>query len=141
MSVRDRQEKGEVLGIEDQARADDVAIGGVASRAPPRLNLDDDPVIVMEGVYLVGHLSVPVAAEKDRAPDAFRCLLAGFDCIPELAQARGKLLEHAIAIQPGLPVDGGDTLLGRSDVSDERLDPLGWPRVPRKVVPQWVILG
>lgn len=98
MAVGDGQEQDQVLGVNDQAGPDDIAVSGVAACTPASLNLDHDAVALVEGIYFIGHFCVPVAAEKHRTPDTLRCFLAGFHSEPELAQASGELLEDPVAV-------------------------------------------
>ncbi len=140
MAVRDGQEQDQVLGVKDQADPDYVPVGGVASCTPASLNLDHDAVGVVEGVYFIRYFCVSVTAEEHRTPDTLGCLLAGFHGEPEFAEASGELPENPVAVQSRLAFDGGDALLCRLDVRDERLDPLRGPRVPRELVPRGVKL-
>jgi hypothetical protein len=66
VAIRDRQMQDQELRVQDEPRADDVPIGGVASRSPARLDFDNYSVSVVECVDLVGHLRVPVAAEENQ---------------------------------------------------------------------------
>ncbi len=63
---------------------------------------------------------------------------------PQRTRARGG--QQRAAEEPGrcpalFCVDGGDALLRRPDVRDERLDPLRGPRVAREVAPRWAEVG
>jgi hypothetical protein len=136
MTVRNRQEQDQVLGVNNQAGPDDIPVGSVASCPSACLNLDHDPMTVVEWVYFIRHFWTPVATEKHGTPDTVGCSLTGFHSKPELAQASGDLLENPVTVQSRLAFNGGDALLGRPDVRDERLDPFRRPRIPREVVPR-----
>jgi hypothetical protein len=78
------QEQDQILGIEDQARPDDVAVRRIIGRGTACLDFHDDAVFIMKGIYVVGNLSAPIAPVQDRAPDSVGLAPAGLDRVSEL---------------------------------------------------------
>jgi hypothetical protein len=97
MTVGNRKKQSQVLGIDNQAGANDISIGSVAARASARFDLKHNSVALVEGIYFVQHLRPSVAAEENRTPDALGRLLAGLHIKPELAKASSQLLKNPIA--------------------------------------------
>lgn len=62
------QQEHQILGVEDQARPDDVAVRRVVRRCSACLDLHDDAVVIVKDVYVVGDLGAPVASVQDWAP-------------------------------------------------------------------------
>jgi hypothetical protein len=66
--VAQGQEQDQILCMENQARPDDVAVRRIIGRGTACLDLHDNAVVIMKGIYVVGNLSAPIAPVQDRAP-------------------------------------------------------------------------
>jgi hypothetical protein len=71
----------------EAACPDDVAVGRIVGCGAARFDLDNDVVLVVIGVDVIGTFSPPVAAEQDQAPDTVGVAPAGFDGVTEPLEA------------------------------------------------------
>jgi len=83
----------------NQGRPNEIAICGVATRAPTGLDLDDDTELVVNSVDLVGDQLHAPFAEQDRPPDALRPVLARLCFVAELHEARARDSEYLVTSQ------------------------------------------
>lgn len=99
VAVADHHGEDEVAGVHQQARLDQVAVHGVASRAAPRLNFERDRELVVKPVDLVGLALATLIAEEHRSPDLLCLGLARLDLEPDRLEIGSKLGERLVACQ------------------------------------------
>jgi len=88
--IRLHDPEGEIIGIDDQRRSDQVAVNGVASCTPPSLDFQSHPEVAMNAINVVTDARSPLLTEQDREGDSIGELLAGLDLEPEALQSRAQ---------------------------------------------------
>jgi hypothetical protein len=135
MPIDEWKEQGEVTGVKDEARADDIPVGSVSTSSPAGFHLNDDPVAIVKGVDLVRHSWTAVVPEKHGATNLAGRRLARLDLEPGTPQPGSEVLKNRVAREPDSRIGGGDIRLGVDDEGDEVVDPRGRSNVAWVVVP------
>src|SRR5439155_1228975 len=117
-----------------------VPVDGVAASSAPRFQLNDDSVLVMDRVDLIGDAVLSVRAEQHGTPNLLSLLLPGFDVVAERYESGPDEGKDYVT---GEVADGSgvDLRLGDPNDSKELFDPFGRSARWRIVAPTWVRLS